>query len=108
MDTTLLQQTLVWIAFSGGGGVLAFFLWEQLERWSEKIKAITSDIETFLTLAMTGVFSTAAYLLMVAFEYAEMPVNSRSWFEALFGVFGAAVGVTTVLVGVKKYRQRTK
>ena len=106
MDTQLLQQTLIWIAFSGGGGILAFYLWEQLERWSEKIKALPSDIETFLTLAMTGTFSTVAYLIMIALEYQEAPTDIGAWFAALFGVFGAAIGVTTVLVGAKKWRKR--
>ena len=108
MDTGLLQETLIWIAFSGGSGVLAFTLWEQLERWSDKIKAIPSDLETWLTLALTGGFASTAYLAMVAMEYTELPVNMGSWIEAVFAVFGAAIGVTTVLVGVKKMIERKR
>jgi len=106
MDTGLLQETLVWIAFSGGSGVLAFYLWEQLERWSEKIRNIPSDIETFATLALTGVFASGSYLAMVAMEYTELPATTGDWIEAVFAVFGAAIGVTAVLHGAKKYKQR--
>ncbi|MHA2263568.1 MAG: hypothetical protein ACXAEN_14325 [Candidatus Thorarchaeota archaeon] len=108
MDTGLLQETLIWIAFSGGSGVLAFYLWEQLERWSEKVKAVPSDAETYITLAMTGTFATIAYLATVALEYVALPATTGDWIEALFGVFGAAIGVTTVLHGAKKYRERKK
>ena len=108
MDTGLLQETLIWIAFSGGSGVLAFYLWEQLERWSEKIKAIPSDLETWFTLALTGVFASVAYLAMVAMEYVALPANPGSWIEAVFAVFGAAIGVTTVLCGAKKMIARKR
>ena len=108
MDMGLLKETLIWISFSGGSGVLAFYLWEQLERWSEKIKAVPSDLETWLTLAMTGGFASIAYLAMVAMEYVALPANPGSWIEAVFAVFGAAIGVTTVLCGAKKMRVRKR
>lgn len=106
MDMDLLKQTLMWIAFSGGAGVLAYFLWEQLERWFEDLKKIPGDIENYITMALTGIFATLAYLIMLWAGYAELPIAAIGWAEALFSVFGAAIGVTRLLHGAKKAKER--
>jgi len=106
MDMELLKQTLIWVAFSGGSGILMFALWEQLEKWFDKVAMLPTDIEAYITLAGTGVFAVVAYLLMVWAGYTAMPASGLGWVEALFAVFGPAVGVTKVLHGVKKGIER--
>jgi hypothetical protein len=106
MDLELLKQTLIWIAFSGGSGIVTYLLWEQLEKWFVKVDELPVDAETYITLAITGVFATAAYLIMVAMGYTPTPDTAKMWIEAIFAVLGPAVGVTKVLHGVKKGKER--
>lgn len=106
MDLELLKQFLIWIAFSGGSGFVAYLLWEQLEKWFKKVAALPADAEAYITLAVTGVLAVAAYLIMVAMGYTPEPDTAKMWIEAIFAVLGPAVGITKVLHGIKKGKQK--
>lgn len=106
MDTGMLQQVLTWVAFSGGAGVITYLLWEQLEKWFKKLAELPSDIEGYVTLALTGVFAVLAYVAQIYLGYVEMPVGTVAWIEAIFAVFGAAIGVTRLIHGIKKMNMR--
>lgn len=101
MDTKLLSEFLAWLVLSGGAGVVVYALWEQLEKWFKKLAALPADIEGYITLALTGVFAVLAYLAQCGLGYVDVPASTVGWIEAIFAVFGLAVGVSKLMHYVK-------
>lgn len=106
MDTKLLSEFLAWLVLSGGAGIAVYALWEQLEKWIPKLGTLPADIESYITLALTGVFAVLAYLAQCGLGYVAVPVNTVGWIEAIFAVFGLAVGITKVLHNFKLHNRR--
>lgn len=106
MDADLLAQTLTWIVLGGGAGVITFALWEKLEKWIPKLGKLPSDLEGYITYAITAAFAVGAYLIQVKIGYAEMPIDPLAWAESVFAVLGIALGVTRLIHGQKKLKAR--
>lgn len=102
MDTALLAEALIWIVLRGGAGVITYALWEKLEQWFPKLAKLPSDLESYITYALTGLIAVGAYLFQVWIGYAESPATNLGWAEAIFAVLGLALGVIRLLHGQKK------
>lgn len=105
MDTAFLAEILVWLVLRGGAGIVTYGLWEQLEKWFPKLARLPSDLESYITYALTALIAVGAYLIQVWVGYAEMPVSGLAWVEAIFAVMAVALGVTRVLLGQKKKKE---
>lgn len=106
MDTKMLSDFLAWLVLSGGAGVVTYALWEQLEKWFKKLAELPADLEGYITLVLTGLLAVGAYLLQCGLGYVDVPADTVGWIEAIFSVFGLAVGVSKVMHYLKLHSKK--
>ena len=100
IDSTLLRQLLFWV-IGGGAGAITFFVMENWvpESWSAEAKR-------YLSLALAAVLAMAAFSASVALGYLPRPETAQGWVESLFSVGFVATGLSQVIHGRVKLRQR--
>ena len=93
-----IQQVLVWVIESGGAGVLAYWLMENVAA----LRDMVSVWKRRVSLALAAGIAMAAFAASVGLSYQAAPVGWQAWFEALAAVAGVAVGLSQFIHGERK------
>ena len=98
IDTTMLNQALVWIVGGGGAAAITYFLFENVK----KLGALTPLYKRFASLAVAAALAVVAYAASVGLSYVTTPVGWQGWLESLFAVVAVAVVGSQSIHGARK------
>jgi len=100
MDTTLLQQLLIWVFSGGGAAAITYYLVEKvgflanLESWPKRVAA----------LVVAAVFGCGAYSLAILAGYVDTPATTLGWIEIMVAVAMTSSKLADLFHGYAKLR----
>lgn len=88
-----LKEFLRWAVSGGGAGILAYYV---LERW-QWFTQQSSEHKRYITVLVTFALANAFYLALVFAGYDVMPVGTLAWVEQLFLTGTTAFGLSQII-----------
>jgi len=99
-EWTELASVLIWLVSGGGAGLLAFWLWGELEKVFPDLGLIPPMAERYITTVLTVLLAVGAFFLQLLLGYGEVPIDAVAWTERIFSVIAVAVLVATSAHGL--------
>jgi len=89
---TELVDVLLWMAFSGGSGVIAYWFIDRFRRdeWS-------AEFTRYVAFGVTALLAAVGFGLLVIMGYEPAPTDARAWVERLFSTCFVAVLMAQVI-----------
>jgi hypothetical protein len=75
-----LRDFLAWVISGGGGGVVTYWLLENLEA----LQGLAPRSKRYVSLVFPALLAGVAYLILVWLGVADIPRDTQDWFETLF------------------------
>ena len=90
------------MASAPGAGALTFWLMEKVP----ELRDLPSEGKRYASIIIAAVLSMAAYTASVALGYQPQPESQQAWVEVLFAVAFVATGLSQVIHGRAKLRDK--
>ena len=97
-------SVLLYIAWNGGAGLLAYLFWNELEQIFPKVAAISSHIKRYVTLTIGALFGWGAVLALMWFGVHQVPMTPQEWVSMLFGAAAVSVISSQAIHGREKLK----
>jgi len=94
-----LSQWLTWIIGGTGAGAITYWLMEKLAAG-----VFTPEQKRYISLALSCVLASLAYVASVALNYSPEPADWQAWIETLFSIWFVAVTGGQVIHGRQQLR----
>lgn len=90
LDMSLTAKILIWLITGGGAGVVAFWIWDKIEKASEKARGFGGCIKRWVILGIGAIISVLAFLCLAWFGLVALPSSPQAWVNTIIAVVGLA------------------
>jgi hypothetical protein len=91
---------LLLIFVSGGGGVVVYWLLENIPA----LAGLASEYKRYLSLVLSGLLPIPFWLLGIAMNYWPAPGDWRAWVESIFAIAAGAIIASQAVHGRRELR----